>query len=102
MITYTYFYSSSSITTCSRSYSQETVLTIKDAAEALETARYVNFWSMLNSRGPVFAAIPTWKDDIRKSKFLLKGGVQLCFCYLVVLGVFCFAARLPPYLLTST
>lgn len=44
----------------------ETVLTIKDAAEALETARYANFWSILNSRGPVFAAIPTWKDDIRK------------------------------------
>lgn len=52
--------------------SQETVLTIKDAAEALETARYANFWSILNSRGPVFAAIPTWKDDIRKSKFFLR------------------------------
>jgi hypothetical protein len=47
-------------------------LTIKDAAEALETARYANFWSILNSRGPVFAAIPTWKDDIRKSKWFGK------------------------------
>eukprot|EP00624_Nannochloropsis_granulata_P003384 evm.model.NODE_27169_length_92994_cov_27.080458.24 len=47
----------------------ETVLTIKDAAEALETARYANFWSIVNSRGPVFAAIPTWKDDIRKTTY---------------------------------
>ncbi|TFJ87822.1 hypothetical protein NSK_001169 [Nannochloropsis salina CCMP1776] len=44
----------------------ENVLTIKDAAEALETARYADFWSILNSRAAVFLAIPEWKDDIRK------------------------------------
>ena len=47
--------------------SQERLLTIKDAAEALETARYQNLWAVLNSRGPVFDLIPGWRAEIRKS-----------------------------------
>ncbi len=46
---------------------QERLLTIKDAAEALETARYQNLWAVLNSRAAVFDIIPNWRSEIRKS-----------------------------------
>lgn len=59
---------------------QETILTIKDAAEALETARYANFWSILNSRGPVFTAIPQWKEEIRKSTCVTPTHLTLSVC----------------------
>ena len=49
---------------------QERLLTIKDAAEALETARYQNLWAVLNSRGPVFDLIPGWRTEIRKSAYI--------------------------------
>lgn len=58
---------------------QERLLTIKDAAEALETARYQNLWAVLNSRAAVFDLIPTWRAEIRKSECVR----SVCRCWRV-------------------
>lgn len=46
---------------------QPAILTVKSAAEALDTARYPDFWKTVNSQA-VFDSIPNWRREIRKCK----------------------------------
>jgi hypothetical protein len=49
--------------------SQDAITKIMQAAEALETARYTEFWSTVNGSAAVFDAVPNWRKEIRTSEW---------------------------------